>query len=126
MTIHNLAFQGIFPPHTTSRLGLPPQAFTMDGVEYYGNLSFLKGGLQFADRITTVSPSYAQEIQGEPLGMGLQGLLAHRREVLTGIQNGIDVDAWDPESDPYIERYYNAPRPAGSRTTSAHCRPAWG
>jgi starch synthase len=82
----------------------------MDGVEYYGQLSFLKGGLQFADRITTVSPSYAEEIQREPLGMGLQGLLAHRRGVLTGILNGIDTDAWDPESDPYIERYYNASR----------------
>jgi starch synthase len=110
MTIHNLAFQGIFPAQSATRLGLPPQAFTIDGVEYYGNLSFLKGGLQFADRITTVSPSYAEEIQSEPLGMGLQGLLAQRKDVLTGILNGIDVDTWDPESDPYIERYYNASR----------------
>jgi starch synthase len=110
MTIHNLAFQGLFPAQTVARMNLPPQAFAMDGVEYYGQLSFLKGGLQFADRITTVSPSYAEEIQREPLGMGLQGLLAHRRGVLTGILNGIDTDAWDPESDPYIERYYNASR----------------
>jgi starch synthase len=110
MTVHNLAFQGIFPPQAANRLGLPPQAFAIDGVEYYGNLSFLKGGLQFADRITTVSPTYAEEIQSEPLGMGLQGLLAQRKGVLTGILNGIDVDAWDPESDPYIERYYNASR----------------
>ena len=110
MTIHNLAFQGIFPPQSANRLGLPPQAFTIDGVEYYGNLSFLKGGLQFADRITTVSPTYAREIQTEQLGMGLQGLLSHRKDVLTGILNGIDTDAWDPESDPYIERYYNASR----------------
>ena len=115
MTIHNLAFQGIFPAQTANRLGLPPQAFTIDGVEYYGNLSFLKGGLQFADRITTVSPSYAEEIQSEPLGMGLQGLLAQRKGVLTGILNGIDVDAWDPESDPYIERYYNASRLAAKQ-----------
>lgn len=115
MTIHNLAFQGIFPSQATSRLGLPPEAFAMDGVEYYGNLSFLKGGLQFADRITTVSSGYAQEIQSEPLGMGLQGLLANRREVLTGIQNGIDTDVWDPESDPYIERYYYTTRLAGKR-----------
>jgi len=110
VTIHNLAFQGVFPPQTAGRVGLPPQAFAMDGVEYYGNMSFLKGGLQYADRITTVSPSYAEEIQGEPLGMGLQGLLARRRDALTGILNGIDTDAWDPESDPYIERYYNASR----------------
>jgi starch synthase len=110
MTIHNVAFQGIFPQQSANRLGLPPQAFTIDGVEFYGNLSFLKGGLQFADRITTVSPSYAREIQREPLGMGLQGVLAHRADVLTGILNGIDTDTWDPESDPYIERYYNASR----------------
>jgi starch synthase len=96
-------------------LGLPPQAFSIEGVEYYGNMSFLKGGLQFADRITTVSPSYAREIQSEPLGMGLQGLLLRRNDVLTGILNGIDVDAWDPESDPYIERYYNASRLAAKQ-----------
>lgn len=110
VTIHNLAFQGIFPAQTASRIGLPPEAFAMDGVEYYGSMSFLKGGLQFAGRITTVSPSYAEEIQREPLGMGLQGLLARRSDVLAGILNGIDTDAWDPESDPYIERYYNASR----------------
>jgi len=115
MTVHNLAFQGIFPQQSANRLGLPPQAFTVDGVEFYGSLSFLKGGLQFADRITTVSPSYAREIQTEPLGMGLQGLLSHRAEVLTGILNGLDVDTWDPESDPYIERYYNASRLAAKQ-----------
>ena len=115
ITIHNLAFQGIFPVETTARLGLPPQAFSVNGVEYYGKASFLKGGLQFADRITTVSPSYAEEIQREPLGSGLQGLLSHRKDVLTGILNGIDTDAWDPESDPYIERYYNASRLAAKQ-----------
>jgi starch synthase len=115
ITIHNLAYQGIFAPQSANRLGLPPQAFSIDGVEYYGNLSFLKGGLQFADRITTVSPSYAREIQTAPLGMGLQGLLSRRSDVLTGILNGIDVDAWDPESDPYIERYYNASRLAAKQ-----------
>jgi starch synthase len=112
-TIHNLAFQGIFPAQTAARLSLPPQAFAIEGVEYYGNLSFLKGALQFCDRITTVSPTYAAEIQRAPLGMGLEGLLARRSAVLTGILNGIDTDAWDPESDPYIERYYNASRLAG-------------
>ncbi|HEV8263049.1 MAG TPA: glycogen synthase GlgA [Burkholderiales bacterium] len=115
ITIHNLAFQGIFPADTTARLGLPSQAFSVNGVEYYGKTSFLKGGLQFADRITTVSPSYAEEIQREPLGMGLQGLLSQRKDVLTGILNGIDTDAWDPESDPYIERYYNASRLAAKQ-----------
>jgi len=115
MTIHNLAYQGIFPAQTATRLGLPPQAFTIDGVEYYGSTSFLKGGLNFADRITTVSPSYALEIQSEPLGMGLQGLLSRRKDALTGILNGIDMEAWDPESDPYIERYYDASRLASKQ-----------
>jgi starch synthase len=115
ITIHNLAFQGIFPAETAARLGLPPQAFSVNGVEFYGKTSFLKGGLQFADRITTVSPSYAEEIQSEPLGMGLQGLLSHRKDVLIGILNGIDTDTWDPESDPYIERYYNASRLAAKQ-----------
>ena len=115
ITIHNLAFQGIFPAETAARLGLPSQAFSVNGVEFYGKTSFLKGGLQFADRITTVSPSYAEEILGEPLGMGLQGLLSHRKDVLIGILNGIDTDAWDPESDPYIERYYNASRLAAKQ-----------
>ena len=67
-------------------------------------MSFLKAGLFYADHITTVSPNYAREIQHEPLGMGMQGLLAHRSAVLTGILNGIDTDAWDPETDPYIAK----------------------
>jgi starch synthase len=115
VTIHNLAFQGIFAPQTVARIGLPPEALAMDGVEYYGSMSFLKGGLQFADRVTTVSPSYAEEIKHEPLGMGMHGLLAQRGDMLAGILNGIDTDAWDPESDPYIERYYNASRLAAKQ-----------
>ncbi|MFN0314142.1 MAG: glycogen synthase GlgA [Burkholderiales bacterium] len=110
MTIHNLAYQGIFPPVAVSRLGLPPSCFQPDGVEYYGNMSFLKAGLQYAGRITTVSPAYAKEIQEEELGFGMQGLLRHRSHLITGILNGIDTDAWDPEGDPYIERYFNAAR----------------
>jgi starch synthase len=110
MTIHNLAYQGVFPPVTVSRLGLAPSSFSPDGLEYYGNMSFLKAGLFYADHITTVSPNYAREIQREPLGMGMQGLLAHRAASLSGILNGIDTDAWDPESDPYIAKYYNASR----------------
>jgi starch synthase len=109
-TVHNLAYQGIFPATAVSRLGLPPSSFAPDGIEYYGNVSFLKAGLFYADHLTTVSPSYAREIQREPLGMGMQGLLAHRSADLTGILNGIDADAWDPESDPYIAKYYNASR----------------
>ena len=81
LTVHNLAYQGQFPPELLARLQLPPQALSIDGVEAYGMISFLKAGLQFADRITTVSPTYAQEIQGSANGCGLDGLLrarAHR------------------------------------------------
>jgi len=108
VTIHNLAFQGIFAPGVVPLLGLPPESFSMDGVEYYGQLSFLKGGLFFADAITTVSPTYAREIQSEPLGFGLQGLLAGRRDALHGILNGIDTAAWDPTRDPLVAAHFSA------------------
>lgn len=106
-TIHNLAFQGIFPPETLPWLSLPPQSFQLNGVEYYGSVSFLKAALFYADRITTVSPTYAKEIQQEPLGMGLQGLLATRRADLTGILNGIDEHEWNPATDPHIAAHYD-------------------
>ena len=107
-TIHNLAYQGIFEPRFVAALGLPPECFTPDGVEYYGKLSFLKTGLQCADAITTVSPSYAIEIQGEALGFGLQGLLASRRDCLHGILNGIDTGLWNPATDASIASRYDA------------------
>ena len=108
LTIHNLAFQGVFEPQWVAALGLPAACFTPEGVEYYGKLSFLKGGLQFADAITTVSPTYAIEIQAEALGFGLQGLLAARRESLFGILNGIDIRLWNPATDPLIHCRYDA------------------
>jgi starch synthase len=107
-SIHNLAYQGIFEPKTVAALGLPPECFTPDGVEYYGKLSFLKSGLQCADAISTVSPTYAIEIQGDPLGFGLQGLLAARRNSLYGIVNGIDTALWNPATDPLIACRYDA------------------
>jgi len=125
MTVHNLAFQGIFPQQSANRLGLPPQAFTVDGVEFYGSLSFLKGGLQFADRITTVSPSYAREIQTEPLGMGLQGLLSHRAEVLTGILNGID-ESWDPRSCAHLAQPFAAGDWKGKQANADYVRKQFG
>lgn len=106
MALHNLAYQGIFPPATMKKLGLPPASFSIHGVEYYGNLSFLKAGLFYADHITTVSPTYADEIQHEPLGFGMQGLLASRRDRLTGILNGIDVHDWNPQTDRHLARNY--------------------
>lgn len=108
MTIHNLAFQGIFPSGSVVQLGLPSGSFDINGVEYYGNLSFLKAGLYYADQITTVSPNYAKEIQTEPLGFGLQGLLATRQSDLTGIINGIATTEWDPETDRYLVKNYNS------------------
>jgi len=108
MTVHNLAFQGIFASAVMPELGLPWDCFTPDGVEFYGNLSFLKAGLAYAKHITTVSPSYAREIQTDALGFGLQGLLMHRRESLSGILNGIDVVEWNPSADPYLVSPYNA------------------
>lgn len=107
MTVHNLAFQGVFPPHLLPQLGLPDASFATNGMEYYGNISFLKAGLHYADHISTVSPSYAREIQKSPLGFGLEGLLAKRQEDISGIVNGIS-DEWNPELDPAIARNYTA------------------
>jgi starch synthase len=107
-TVHNLAFQGVFDPAWLARLGLPASSWSIEGVEYYGRLGFLKAGLYYADAITTVSPTYAREILTAPLGMGLEGLLANRRARLHGILNGIDVEAWNPSRDPRIPRRYDA------------------
>ena len=108
VTVHNLAFQGNFDAALLGRLGLPPESFSLDGLEFHGRLSFLKAGLAYADAITTVSPSYAREVQTEALGCGLDGLLRRRRGVLTGILNGIDTDIWDPAGDPFLSARYDA------------------
>lgn len=113
MTIHNLAYQGIFPPHTLGGLGLPPASFSIEGLEYYGNLSFLKAGLYYADYLSTVSPTYAEEIQHEALGFGMQGLLTHRRAQLTGIVNGIDTGDWNPACDRHLSHSYHSGQMAG-------------
>lgn len=110
MTVHNLAYQGRFPPQILEEIALPPEAFTMDGVEFYGDVGFLKAGLQFADRITTVSPTYAKEIQSADSGMGLDGLLRGRSAQLFGILNGIDTVVWNPETDSAIPYRFNSNR----------------
>ncbi|HMM53431.1 MAG TPA: glycogen synthase GlgA [Candidatus Desulfobacillus sp.] len=120
MSIHNLAFQGNFPAETLGELGLPPESFAMDGVEFWGKLSFMKAGLHYADRITTVSPRYAEEIQTEAFGYGFAGLLRWRRKVLTGILNGIDTKVWDPASDPFLPRRYEYAHMSGKEA----CREA--
>jgi starch synthase len=110
LTIHNLAFQGNFAASVFPDLGLPASVFAIDGIEYYGGVGYLKGGLQFADAITTVSPTYAEEICTPAGGMGLDGLLRARRAVLSGIVNGIDTDLWDPSSDRALVANYDASR----------------
>jgi starch synthase len=106
LTVHNLAFQGRYRANLFPRLGLPPAAFALDGLEYHGDVSFLKGGLSSADRLTTVSPTYAHEITSLDNGMGLDGLLRHRGGVLSGILNGIDDTVWNPATDPLIPSRY--------------------
>lgn len=108
LTLHNVAFQGQFPAAIFPELGLPPQAFSVDGVEYYGGVGFLKAGIVAADRVTTVSPNYAREIRHAPNGMGLEGLLAGRGDSLTGIVNGIDTTEWNPATDPLLPAHYDA------------------
>lgn len=107
MTIHNIAFQGFFPASLFPRLDLPSQAFSMDGIEYYGGISYLKAGLAHADAITTVSPSYAREIATAEFGMGLDGLIRYRAGRLHGIVNGIDMNVWNPASDPHLPKPYS-------------------
>ncbi|MEP2924800.1 MAG: glycogen/starch synthase, partial [Bauldia litoralis] len=112
-TIHNIAFQGRYDSTVFPELGLPAEAFTIDGVEYFGGVGYLKAGLQCADAITTVSPTYAGEIQAPEGGMGLDGLLRARQAVLSGIVNGIDTDVWNPATDTHLARTYSAQRLAG-------------
>ena len=107
-TIHNMAYQGLFPARTAAALNLPGQLWHPAGLEFHEMLSFIKGGLVYADYITTVSPTYALEIQTPEFGYGLEGLLDHRKEFLGGIINGIDMDQWDPETDPYITQHFTA------------------
>lgn len=106
ITVHNIAFQGWAPASAIGDLRLPPEQFTSAGLEYYGGLSSLKAGLVTADRITTVSPNYAAELRRPEFGMGLQGVIAARSDVVSGILNGVDEDVWSPEleSIPYSAR----------------------
>lgn len=106
-TIHNLAYRGLFSHQAFAELGLPQAYWHHDKLEFYGQLAFIKGGLAFADAITTVSPSYAKEIQTPEFGCGLDGLLRLRTNELSGILNGIDTDEWNPGSDKLIHQNYN-------------------
>lgn len=115
LTIHNLAYQGLFPAAALDRLDLPKQDFHLAGTEFYGKLSFLKAGILYADHVNTVSPTYAQEIQTPAYGMGMDSLLRQRRDNLSGILNGIDTRLWNPEQDPYLPVPYSSKHLAGKR-----------
>jgi starch synthase len=106
LTIHNLAYQGVFPTWTLEAAGLPRELFSVSHLEFYGQVSFLKGGIVAADAITTVSPTYAREILTPAFGCGLEGVLAQRAGSLFGILNGLDTDAWNPETDPHLPHPY--------------------
>ncbi len=106
-TVHNLAFQGQFPANLLDALELPQEALTFSGIEHYGAIGYLKAALQLSDRITTVSPTYAIEIQRPETGMGFDGLLRERASRLKGILNGIDTDVWNPADDPRLPVNYD-------------------
>ena len=117
-TVHNLAYRGPFPGAVFPELALPSEFFSIDGVEFFGMVSFIKAGLFYSDRLTTVSPTYAREIQTPAFGWGLDGLLRARASVLTGILNGVDTRVWDPQHDAILPRLY------GERTAAAGKRTA--
>ncbi|RKE86227.1 starch synthase [Rhizobium sp. AG855] len=102
LTIHNLAFQGQYSADLLPYIGLPPEAYSVDSMEYFGDISYLKGGLMTADHITVVSPTYAREILSPTFGMGLDGVLNTKIDRLQGIVNGIDNEVWNPATDPYL------------------------
>lgn len=119
-TVHNLAYQGVFAPIHFFDLGLPAHAFSVNGLEFHGQLSFMKAGLYYADHITTVSPTYAKEIQTPEQGCGLDGLLRSRGHELSGILNAVDEAVWSPAHDPAIAHTFDAKKPAGK----ARCKAA--
>jgi starch synthase len=107
-TIHNIAFQGLFPAATFGLTNLPAEFMGIEGIEYYGQMSMLKAGLVFADRIATVSPTYSREIQTAAFGCGMEGVVSARRDDLSGLINGIDDDIWNPATDPALVATYSA------------------
>ena len=118
-TTHNMAFQGLFPAADLDSLELPAGAVSHDGLEYWGQLSFLKAGLHFADKLTTVSPTYAREILTPEFGFGLDGVLRARTADLSGVLNGADYAVWDPVLDPHLVHNYDAAGLNGKRLCKA-------
>jgi starch synthase len=112
-TVHNLAYQGEFPATIFNQLALPASFYSMHGLEFYGHVNYMKSGLHFADRITTVSPTYAREIQTPEHGLGMDGVLRARAGALSGILNGVDQAVWNPQTDAAIAARFSASEPAG-------------
>jgi len=125
-TIHNLAFQGLYPTTLMDDLQLPQESFSMHGLEFHNQIGFLKAGLFYSDRLTTVSPTYAAEIQGPEFGFGLDGLLRTRAADLSGILNGVDYRLWDPVHDPLIAARYGAGDLSGKDACKADLQDAFG
>lgn len=115
LTIHNLGYQGLFPGSDYAKTVLPWSLFTPKGLEFYGSVNLLKGGLVFSDFLTTVSPTYSREIQTPQQGFGLEGVIAERQDRLVGVVNGIDVAVWNPATDPHLPARYSASDMAGKR-----------
>jgi starch synthase len=139
-TIHNLAFQGVFPPATLDEIGLGWEVFNLQAMEYWGQISYLKAGINFSEKITTVSPNYAREILTPDMGFGFDGVLSRRRDDLVGILNGIDTERWNPQADPYVTARFSPEDLSGKarareqllesmglpRGNGAHARPVIG
>lgn len=119
ITIHNMAFQGVFPSTEVDALALPRHGFHPEGYEYWGQVGFLKAGLVYADRITTVSPTYARELTAAEFGMGLQGVIAARRADLEGVLNGVDLDIWNPAADARLPQSYGPESVSGKAVNRA-------
>ncbi len=118
-TIHNLAYQGHFPKETFSLTGLPDSLFTPEGVEFWGGINYMKAGLVCADWITTVSQTYAREIQNKEFGYSMEGVLRQRKDRLSGILNGLDYSLWDPEHDSQLKHQFSAAQPGGKEQVRA-------
>ena len=115
LTLHNVGYQGLFPGAQFENTGLSPSLFIPEALEYYGSVNLLKGGIVFADYVTTVSPTYAREILTPEFGFGLEGVLRNRADQLRGILNGIDIDRWNPETDSYLPANYSAADHSGKQ-----------
>ena len=114
-TIHNLAFQGVYPASMLPGLGFGPEVLDVQALEYWGQISYLKGGINFSERLTTVSPTYAREILTPEFGFGFDGILRRRADALSGILNGIDVERWNPQADELVGASYTRTDLSGKR-----------